>query len=59
MQSPVRFNRICGHLIHGKRAVVFSVLGCWGNVAAVGDTAEACSVFLNHRKECMCAGRLL
>ena len=27
MQSQVRFNRICGHLIHGNRAVVFSALG--------------------------------
>ena len=27
MQSQVRFNRICGHLTHGKRAEVFPALG--------------------------------
>ena len=50
MQSQVRLNRICGHLIRGNLAEVFP--SAWlrstlqkdllkYNVAAVGDTSEA------------------
>ena len=53
MQSQVRFNKICGHLIHGNPAEVFPAIGfaarfrkicknktLWP-VVAVGDTTEA------------------
>ena len=36
MQSQVRFNRICGHLIHGNRAEVFPALGFAGRFRKIG-----------------------